>query len=149
MGSELLFAETMKANNGRYDFEVHEASTGDRYLLVRESRWQQEELVTSGTVVVHMDHLQGFRRAMRVALQFMKSGVAHPAPGRSRAKAYNVEEARQSYPQAYAKWTTVDDDRLRVLFDRGWAIDDPAIELQRKPSAIRSRLCKLGLIQNP
>jgi len=147
MESELLFAETMKANNRRYDFEVHKASNGDCYLLVRESRQRQDKLVTSGTIMVYVDHLQGFRRAMRVALQFMKGSSKHSSPHTDGAKAYDVAGIRQSFPQAYAKWTSEDDDRLKALFTDGWKVDELAAEFQRKPSAIGSRLRKLGLIE--
>ncbi len=148
MESELLFAETMRATNRRYDFEVREASSGDRYLLVRESHQQQDKLVTSGTIMVFADHLQGFRRAMRVALQFMKGNPRHSTPRADRTKAYDVGGIRQSFPQAYAKWASADDDRLKALFANGWKIDDLAAEFRRKPSAIRSRLRKLGLVND-
>ncbi|HNS22930.1 MAG TPA: hypothetical protein PKH24_20695 [Sedimentisphaerales bacterium] len=149
MESELLFAETMKANGRQYDFEVRKTANGHCYLLVRESRQQQNNVVTSGTIIVPMDCLQGFRRAMRVALQFMKSGVRPSSPDTRRLKASDMTDVRRSFPQAYAKWTNEDDDRLKALFIDGWKVSDLAGKFQRKPSAILSRLRKLGVIENP
>ncbi len=55
-------------------------------------------------------------------------------------------EIRKSYPAAYAKWNTEEDEALR----RGFAENKPMETLakihQRKPGAIRSRLIKLGLV---
>jgi DNA-binding NarL/FixJ family response regulator len=56
-----------------------------------------------------------------------------------------MEEIRQAHPRAYEKWTAEDDDRLRELFRSGTPLKEIARELQRQPSAIRSRLTRLNL----
>lgn len=66
----------------------------------------------------------------------------------SKAKAYDVEEIREHYPRAYAKWTEYDDNILRDDYLRGQTIDELARDFQRKPGAIRSRLLRLGLMPN-
>jgi hypothetical protein len=62
------------------------------------------------------------------------------------AKAYSVEAIRRRYPKAYAEWTETDDARLRELNAQKKTITQMAQIFGRKPSAIRSRLAKLGML---
>ncbi len=57
-------------------------------------------------------------------------------------------EIRKSYPRAYEKWTSEEETQLTELFRAGTEINHIAAELQRQPSAIRSRLGKLGLVKD-
>lgn len=52
---------------------------------------------------------------------------------------------RQKFPKAYEKWTEDDDALLRKLRSEGEGIAQLAAHFQRQPSAIRSRLDKIGL----
>ena len=49
------------------------------------------------------------------------------------------------YPQAYERWTDQEDEELSRIYGQGKAIAKIAERFQRQPSAIRSRLAKLGL----
>lgn len=53
---------------------------------------------------------------------------------------------RDQYPKAYEKWTDEDDNLLTQKFGEGVSLAELAKIFQRQPSAIRSRLAKLGLI---
>lgn len=48
------------------------------------------------------------------------------------------------HPRAYQPWSTEEDTKLRDAYAQGWSVANLATYLQRKPSAIRSRLKKLG-----
>jgi hypothetical protein len=61
------------------------------------------------------------------------------------SKAYSLDEIRQKYPRAYEKWTSEEDERLRHQRQAGLDILELAAVFQRQPSAIQSRLNKLGL----
>jgi len=63
-----------------------------------------------------------------------------------KTKAYGVEEIREKYPKAYAKWTEDEDSILRNEYLRGKTVEELASSFQRKPGAIRSRLLRLGLL---
>ena len=52
---------------------------------------------------------------------------------------------KSRYPRAYEKWADAEDDELRLLFNRGVSTSDAANHFGRQPSAISSRLNKLGL----
>lgn len=54
-------------------------------------------------------------------------------------------EIRAIYPRAYEAWTVSEDDKLRQKHDQGLMVEQLAKDLQRQPSAITSRLRKLGL----
>lgn len=59
---------------------------------------------------------------------------------------YSVEEIRKRYPRAYEKWTDEENKDLENEFKKGRSVIKLAELFQRQPGAIRSRLNKLGLI---
>jgi hypothetical protein len=50
------------------------------------------------------------------------------------------------FPRAYSSWSIREDDHLRMLYSRGLLVEQIAALHRRQPSAIRSRLRKLGLM---
>lgn len=64
-----------------------------------------------------------------------------------RPKTYDVEKIRQKYPRAYVKWSREEDEKLKNEYASGQQIGGLAKKFQRQPSAIRSRLQKLGSIE--
>ncbi len=61
-------------------------------------------------------------------------------------KSYTVESKRADHPRAYQRWTEDDDRQLENHHREGRSVEQLAAELHRKPSAIQSRLVKLGLL---
>jgi len=62
------------------------------------------------------------------------------------SKAHDLDEIRKKYPRAYAKWSSEEDERLMRKHSEGICITEIAAIFQRQPSAIQSRLGKLGLL---
>ncbi|MBO3463276.1 hypothetical protein G7B40_037800 [Aetokthonos hydrillicola Thurmond2011] len=56
-----------------------------------------------------------------------------------------IQEIRKQYPRAYEPWSGEEDKQLRLRYSQNAPINIIAAEFQRQPSAIRSRLEKLGL----
>lgn len=56
-----------------------------------------------------------------------------------------MERAKLTYPKAYAPWYANDDAELTEMYAAGVSKNEMAEHFQRQPSAIRSRLAKLGL----
>ncbi|MFI9808008.1 hypothetical protein ACIHEJ_27195 [Streptomyces sp. NPDC052301] len=66
--------------------------------------------------------------------------------GESGRRRESPEELRARYPQMGNPWSAEDDARLLVLYQQGERdYDTLGKQFGRKPSAIRSRLAKLGL----
>lgn len=57
-----------------------------------------------------------------------------------------MERSKMKHPRAYAPWSPLEDDQLKEFHTSGKAASEIATQLQRQPSAIRSRLSKLGLV---
>ena len=55
---------------------------------------------------------------------------------------------KSKYPRAYEKWAAEEDSELRTMFTTGVNIAQLAVHFQRQPSAIRSRINKLGLVSS-
>ena len=58
-----------------------------------------------------------------------------------------LAKLREKHPNAYMPWSESQDQELKDLFERGLAGSAISKTLGRKPGAIRSRLIKLGLIE--
>ncbi|MGH7133871.1 MAG: hypothetical protein ACREJO_18225 [Phycisphaerales bacterium] len=56
-----------------------------------------------------------------------------------------MAEIKEKHPRAYAPWTAEEEDRLIQLRKLGTSTSQIAVELQRQPSAIRSRVRRLNL----
>ena len=74
--------------------------------------------------------------AAEEALQFNESQVDHKQ---------RLAEIKGRYPKAYEAWTTQDDAALSTMSRQGRPVSEMAAKFGRQPSAIRSRLAKLGL----
>ncbi|MER5430557.1 hypothetical protein [Streptomyces sp. NPDC002588] len=76
-------------------------------------------------------------------LEIIESVCPEAQPGRIRA---SPEELRARYPSMGAPWSAEDDERLLALYRQGErSLDSLGRKFGRKPSAIGSRLAKLGL----
>ncbi len=96
----------------------------------RRSRWTEEE-----------------DRLLRVcyATGLTCAAIAAELPHDRTAEAV-AARARRLGLAAYARqWTTVEDERLRVLTRAGTPLEDAAVALDRTPEALRRRARKLGL----
>ena len=60
----------------------------------------------------------------------------------------SFERIREKYPNAYRPWDKTQDETLRKLFTQGSPLTDLVKAFGRKRGAIKSRLAKLGLLEN-
>ena len=58
---------------------------------------------------------------------------------------YSVYAARQEHPNAYEPWTEEADEQLNKMWSEGKSVQEIAEHFGRKPSAIITRMKKLGL----
>ncbi len=58
---------------------------------------------------------------------------------------YSVYAARQEHPNAYEPWTEKADEQLKQMWSEGKSVQEIADHFGRKPSAIITRMKKLGL----
>ncbi|MFF0018092.1 hypothetical protein [Streptomyces sp. NPDC005374] len=77
------------------------------------------------------------------------SGVELPVRSEPASHVYSVDEVRKQYPKAYERWAPEDDQLLLRLNASGNGVDELAERFARQPSAIRSRLAKLGVEKLP
>jgi len=88
-------------------------------------------------------------RTAKIAKEFVEFHLVpkFPIPEKSRQENPSLEKIRQQYPRAYEKWVEEEDTYLKSKYSEGLNIQELAGILQRKPGAIRSRLLRLGLIE--
>jgi hypothetical protein len=63
--------------------------------------------------------------------------------GKSKEKAYTLDEKRKQFPNAYKSWSTEDDKLLVTLYDENRSIKELISIFKRNEGAIRSRIQKL------
>ena len=63
--------------------------------------------------------------------------------GKSKEKAYTLDEKRKQFPNAYKSWSTEDDKLLVTLYDENRSIKELMSIFKRNEGAIRSRIQKL------
>ncbi|MEU8825466.1 hypothetical protein [Streptomyces sp. NPDC048636] len=61
------------------------------------------------------------------------------------SRVYSVDEVRKQHGNAYQRWSKEDEQLLVELHTAGQGVDALARRFARQPSAIRSRLAKLGV----
>lgn len=133
-----LFSEKVSAGSRTYFFDVKESRHGTKYLVISESKRSGKEDYEHNRIMIFQEHITEFANGLKSAIKFMKKS--------SKAQAYYVEEIRQKYPKAYIKWTEDEDNTLKNEYLQGNTVDELASIFQRKPSAIHSRLKKLGIV---
>lgn len=69
------------------------------------------------------------------------SGIGQARPTGASA----MEKAKERHARAYAPWSECEDAELKSMHAAGRSRQDLAAHFQRQPSAIQSRLQKLGL----
>ena len=127
-----LFSKKFPAGPRTYCFEVKVSVDGISYLVIKELRTGFKD----NQVMVFKEHLQGFYKGLVQADKFLNK------PGLKKSK---FDEVRAIYPKAYSSWKNEDDQKLKDLYIRGVTTKQMVIVFQRQPSAIRSRIRKLGL----
>lgn len=132
-----LFSISVAAGSRTYFFDVKESVNGNKYLKISESRKDPEGEFEHSRVMVYEEHIEQFLDGLRQAVGFMIEG----------GRAYSVERIRGQYPNAYARWNDDEDRFLGEAYAQGQTIAELAVQLGRQPTAIESRLRKLGLVQ--
>jgi len=66
----------------------------------------------------------------------------------AKAKGSTIEEKRKHHPRAYERWSPEEEAQLRQLHEQGLEPKEMAAELGRQLGGVRSRLIKLGLIDD-
>jgi len=72
------------------------------------------------------------------------TGPNAPTPSPAEGQAYRVEQVRRQHPNAYLPWTAEADAALLAAHQAGHDVAALADTFGRQPSAIRSRLNRLG-----
>lgn len=72
------------------------------------------------------------------------TGPDAPMPSPAEGQAYRVEEIRRQHPKAYMPWTAEADAALLAAHQAGHDVAALADTFGRQPSAIRSRLNRIG-----
>jgi hypothetical protein len=133
-----LFTERVSAGNRTFFFDVRESIKGSKYLVISESRKERGTYVHS-RVMIFPENLEAFVKGFHKALRFLN--VA-----KTRAASHSIENIRQKYPKAYTRWSPEEDQQLILNHQSGMSVVALAQLFLRQPSAIRSRLVKLGLL---
>lgn len=107
-----------------------------------------DKLMTSNDIEIHQRN--GIGKCYRIPLGFTQEGFSLIGEKFSKLISKTslpdyIELQRQTFKNAYSKWTKEDDDKLEILFCKGLSISELSNEFGRNNGAIRSRINKLEL----
>ena len=92
-------------------------------------------------IQVPNDKLEELKRVVNAMISTVGQTNIRPI-----TKGKSIEEYRTADgANAYKKWTPEEETKLKQLYDSGMSIPDMAKTMERKDSAIESRLIKLGI----
>jgi hypothetical protein len=106
-------------------------STAILEIIARGYRYEQ--VLNSDPELSYIDIFDAAREALEILGQ---AGNLSTTP---------FAHVRVKHPRAYKNWEPAEDTRLAQLVQCGRSVEEAAALLQRQPSAIRSRIEKLGL----
>ena len=102
--------------------------------LISEGR-TYEQVLALNPELTYLDIFRAAREALEVAGEV-------PSAYEER-----LARIREVYPRAYERWTDEEDAKLAQLVQSGRSVEEIAGQLQRQPSAIRSRVLKRNLAE--
>ena len=130
-----------------YTFTVQDDDGRGAHVEIGQSFSPANTNLQDGRIVVRIEHGTVFMDQLRQAL----TAAANPRGSRgmfgqkTSRWTRTLATERQQYPRAYEAWTDDEDEELRGLLEDGLLLRDIATRLQRRPSAVQSRMHKLGL----
>ena len=87
----------------------------------------------------------GDNKKMKYGARFVQCIHEHISPSIPVAPISHMQEQKEQFANAYAKWTEKDDKELIRLYQQGFHIRQLSVIFQRNIGSISSRLAKLGL----
>ena len=133
---EELFSAKVTAGSRTYFVDVQRSQNGAKYMKISETRHAEGKPHEHNRVMVFEENIVDFIHTITEAMPFMRPDAP---PGR-------LSKLREKHRRAYEKWTEDEDSRLRAEFAKGTSRAELAAIFERRPSAIKSRLQKLGLL---
>lgn len=99
-----------------------------------------------------LEHLESLRLIGKLSMQDLKDIILKTKTrdvfDERQSRQSGFEMIRKIYPNAYRLWDKKQDNNLQTLFVKGLSVTNLAKKFGRKNGAIKSRLIKLGLINN-
>jgi hypothetical protein len=116
------------------DIVVEKTATGE-YAIVLHPRKRSE----NGELVFGKNEAETFHGEITGAMKILGWRISRVSR--------EISEIKNEYPRAYEKWEKEEDEKLEYGFNEGLKIEELSGILGRQPSAIKSRLEKLGLLK--
>jgi hypothetical protein len=134
-----IYSEKITKGSRTYFFDIKKSEKGDLYLKISESKKTASGFEHHRLMIFDED-LIDFVEALEKSLTKFNE-LKEPKD----TKTYSVEKIRETHQQAYLPWTTVDDNKLELLFCEGKKAKELAEIFGRNVGAINSRIKKLKL----
>jgi hypothetical protein len=131
---DLKYSAQFVADGCRYSFAVRAAQDGKQHLRIGVTRAADPKRQSYGFVVPQA-HVAPFVQQLVSATKW-----CDPQSIEDRK-----QKIREMYPRAYTPWTPEEDEELAERYTPEVSLREIATIFQRRPSALSSRVRKLGL----
>jgi DNA-directed RNA polymerase specialized sigma24 family protein len=142
----IVYKAEIDAGSHSYRLEVRRARNGSRYLKITDHRLKDDGESPCKGLIVFEDHAPEFLWELTKALAYLNAeGYRDEKSADGSDATERLAEIRLRYPRAYEPWTPAEESRLRLAYNQGESAQQVATMLGRQPSAVQSRLQRLGL----
>lgn len=135
----------MGSKSGTIYFDIVE-NGNEHFLKITQSKSLGNGEFRREKIFITEQELQDFKEIIVKAMEYW-----NPQPGTQsspqKEETHTLEQKREQYGNAYLPWEEEADNLLKKWYSEGKTISELSEMFERKPSAIRSRLRKLGLIE--
>jgi hypothetical protein len=124
------------------------ADSEDGRLIIRQEPDGKKSKEVCSLTLNDPDELRTFFKGLRrimASLDLGESAAPKPAPKEDDRDAV-VEKARQRNAQAFAPWTSEEEQEVRKRHESGESVQSIARARKRSPRAIEARLQRMGLL---
>lgn len=137
----------MESKCGFIFFDIKEDGN-EHFLKITQSKSMRDGEFRREKIFITEQELPRFKEIIEQAIGYWNPPKkTKDVPSQPQKKAYTWEEKREQYGNAYLPWEKEADDLLKKWYGEGKTISELSEMFERQPSAIRSRLRKLGVVE--
>lgn len=126
----------VRAGKRTYFMDLKLASNGNRYIEITESKRTGENEFNRNMIMVFEEHFEDFMIGL-------ENIIGSDIYFKKRKAIKTLDKLRETYSDAYRKWTDENDEKLLKLNSEGKSTKELSEIFGRTKGAIRSRLDKL------
>ncbi|MCK5842980.1 MAG: DUF3276 family protein [Candidatus Sabulitectum sp.] len=135
-----LYTARVSAGKSTCFIDGKQAKNDHYYLSITDSQRQEDGTFQQKKIILFEDSFKGFREKITEACEMLEKLA-------EARRDEEITEARKTFPRAFMKWETKEEEKLEKQFKEGIDMETMAKAFERSSGALLARLERMGLIQ--